>query len=170
MFHPRLAPGRKPSSRRGGGGSLRHRRRGVQGRVLEVAEADFSDFAKTYPESANLLYAFLCQAVARFHQTNYAGTIDLLSGHQAQAGKLADDYLFWQAKALQAKGDSAASAKSFKKLIQQFPTSRLCLEASVEEAQAQAKLGDSSRVIELLREPDGISKRRLAPMPRTRRS
>lgn len=120
------------------------------------AEADFSDFAKTYPESTNLPYAFLCQAVARFHQTNYAGTIDLLSGHQAQAGKLADDYLFWQAKALQAKGDSAASAESFKKLIQQFPTSRLCLEASVEEAQAQAKLGDWSRVIELLRKPDGI--------------
>jgi TolA-binding protein len=120
------------------------------------AEADFSDFARKYPESTNLPYAFLCQAVARFHQTNYAGTIELLSGHQAQAGKLADDYLFWQAKALQAKGDSAGAAGSFRKLIQQFPASRLCLEAGVEEAQAEARLGDWPRVIELLRTPDGI--------------
>lgn len=119
------------------------------------AEADFGEFAKKYPESTKLPEVFLCQAVARFHQTNYAGTIELLSNRQGQAGKWAEDYFFWRAKALQAKGDSAGAAEGFAKLIQQFPASGLCLEAGVEEARALAKLGDWARVIDLLQKPQG---------------
>lgn len=119
------------------------------------AEADFAEFARKYPESTNLPNAFLCQAVARYHQTNYVGTIDLLSSHQGQAGKWAEAYSFWQAKAWQAKGDGATAAEAFGKLIQQFPGSPLCLEAAVEEARARAGLGDWGRVIELLQKPEG---------------
>ena len=37
--------------------------------------------------------------------TNYAGVIELLSGHQSQAGQWADEYQFWLAEALFQSGN-----------------------------------------------------------------
>ena len=125
-------------------------------RFWAQAEADFTDFVKKYPASIKLPEAYMCAAIARFHQTNYAGALELLLNHQAQAGKRADDYLFWQAKTLQAKGDSVAAAEAFGKLTREFPTSVLCLGAAVEEARTHATLREWPRVIELLQKPDGV--------------
>src|ERR1019366_3297845 len=74
------------------------------------AEAGVADFCKNYPASPRLAEAILLQAEARLELTNYAGAIELLSGHQKDAGTNADQYLFWLAEAYARKGDYRAAS------------------------------------------------------------
>ncbi len=114
------------------------------------AESEFAQFAKTYTNSLRLPEAFLYQAEARLQQTNYDGALELLTAHQAQAGKLADLYLFWQAEALFRKGNTGPAADAFENLIRDYPASTNRLEAAVRAATARSKLSQWSRVVDVL--------------------
>ncbi len=118
------------------------------------AESLFAQFAQTYPNSPRLPEAFLYQAEARFQQTNYSGALELLAAHQAEAGKLADLYVFWQAETLFQKGDLPAAAAAFARLIREFPASSNRLQAVVREATANARLGEWARVVGALQAAD----------------
>ncbi len=120
------------------------------------AEADFADFARKYPASTNLPEAILYQAQARVKLTNYAGALELLAGQQAQAGPLADQYLFSQADAYFQKGDFAAAATNFARLIDQFPASTRRLDSAVWQAAARARLGEWNQVADLLQRTNGV--------------
>ncbi len=122
----------------------------------QQAEADFADFVKKFPGSALLPEAVLFQAEARIKLTNYVGALDLLGFYQAQSGKRADEYLFWQAEALSQKGDLAAAADAFAKLARDFPDSPRRLEASVREALTRSLLSEWARAVTLLRETNGV--------------
>src|SRR3989442_1812412 len=106
----------------------------------EQAERDFAQFIQQFPESARLPEAVLYQAQARFKLTNYAGAIELLSTRQNQAGKLADEFLFWIAESYSRKGEQLKAAETFGRLIKEFPGSSRLLEASVKQAAARSKL------------------------------
>lgn len=120
------------------------------------ADVDFADFVRKYPASSRLPEAILCQAIARYHLTNYPAAIELLASRVGQAGKRADEYVFWQAKALLAKGDNGPAAEAFARVNREYPGSVLALEAGIEEARARAAAGNWGRVVELLEKPDGV--------------
>jgi TolA-binding protein len=122
----------------------------------QQAEADFADFSQKFPSSTLFSEAVLFQAEARIKLTNYAGALQLLSAHQAQSGARADEYLFWQAEALSQKGDLPAAAEAFGKVARDFPDSPRRLEASIREATTRARLAEWARVLELLRQTNGI--------------
>src|SRR5512143_1275322 len=118
------------------------------------AESLFAQFAQTYPNSPRLPEAFLYEAEARVQQTNYSGALELLAAHQAEAGKLADLFLFWQAETLFQKGDLPAAAAAFARLIREFPASSNRLQAAVREATANARLAEWARVVGALQPAD----------------
>src|SRR5260221_10237085 len=55
------------------------------------AEKEFGEFVRVYTNSPRLPEAILFQAEARLSLQNYDGAFELLSAHQNQAGKLADE-------------------------------------------------------------------------------
>src|ERR1051325_6560579 len=120
------------------------------------AEEEFGKLVVTYTNWARLPQAILFQAVARFHQTNYAGAIDLLTTPSGAAGKWADEYLFWLAKACSQKGDDRAASTNYAKLVQQFPSSSRCLEAAVGQATAFSNLRQWQQAVDLLQQTNGI--------------
>ena len=125
------------------------------------AEAEFADFRQKFPASPRLAEAILLQAEARLELTNYAGAIELLSGHQSAAGTNADQYLFWLAEAYARKGDYQAASDGFARLVKEFPASSRCPEAALREASARAarartEPSEWQRVIELLQRTNGV--------------
>ncbi len=124
------------------------------------AEAQLGDFCQRHPNSPRLAEAFLLQAQARIELTNYAGAIELLTAHRAQAGTNADQYLFWLGEAYSRKGDWRAASDTFARLVKEFPGSARCLEAALGEASARAALAQAAPaewagVIALLQQTNG---------------
>src|SRR5437660_8591368 len=79
----------------------------------EKAEAEFAKFGQDFPSSPKLPEAVLYQAEARFKQTNYNGTIELLESRLTAVGAWADQYLFWI-------GESYVKQGKFKPAIERF--------------------------------------------------
>lgn len=127
-----------------------------QGGFYQRAETEFAQFASAYPGSVRLAEATLLQAEARIQLTNYAGAIDLLSAHRANAGVLADQYLFWLAEAFLRKGDYGVAAENFAAVAAQHPGSARLLEAVIGEANARAKMSDWERTAVLLSQTNGV--------------
>src|ERR1051326_5295287 len=107
--------------------------------LYKQAESDFGDFTRIFPESQRLPEAFFFQAEARVKLGDYSGALALLSAHQGQAGKLADEYLFWQGQAAFQKGDYRAAADTFARLAHDFPASSRSLESVIRGATALTK-------------------------------
>ena len=122
------------------------------------AEAEFAQFARDFTNSTRLPEAFLFQAEARLKlpQPDYAGAVDLLTTHQAQAGDRADQYIFWLAEAWLQKGEYAKASELFGEITSRFPESSRGLEAAIRQATAYSKLGDWPRVSQLLQQNDGV--------------
>jgi len=123
--------------------------------VWELAETELTQFVEKYPQSPHRAEAVLRQARAQFNQRKFEQAIALLTARQAEADKLADEYLYWRAEAHFQNTNYTAAADLFGKLTGGFPTSPRRLEASVREAAARAKQGDWPRTAELLQNPNG---------------
>ncbi|MDB6026246.1 MAG: hypothetical protein JWM68_2469, partial [Verrucomicrobiales bacterium] len=123
--------------------------------IFYLAEGDFGAFAEKFPASEHRSEAILFQARARYQQTNYAGTIDVLTKELAQAGALLDQYHFWIAESHFAAGDYMPAAKSYRELLSSLQQSPLRLQAAYNEALSFSKLKDWPRVTELLGKTDG---------------
>jgi TolA-binding protein len=120
------------------------------------AEREFGEFVQKFPTSPRLAEAILFQAEARLAQSNYDGAIQLLTGHQKDAGVKADAYAFWLGEAFGRKGDHLGAIQEFKKLLADFPKSNLRLETVIHEAVALSKVGEWPRIIGLLQETNGV--------------
>ena len=118
------------------------------------AEVEFAEFIEKHPKSERLGDAILLQAQAQFQQKKYASAVALLTAREADAGPLADQFLYWIAEAEYQNGNYRAAADSFGKLAREYRTSPRRLEAAVGEAAAQARLGEWAKVLELLRKPE----------------
>ncbi len=118
--------------------------------LYEQAEAGFAGFAQKFPASPRVPEAVLLQAEARVRLGRHAAALELLTARAAQAGNLADEYLFWQAEAHLGKGDLEAADAALGKYLQQYGGSARSLEAVVHQAAARIRLSRSKEVISLL--------------------
>lgn len=132
--------------------------RALRTQLYEQAERDFAQFIQQFPESPRLPEAILAMAEARFKQGNYTGALDLLTTRQNQAGKWADELLFWIGECYVQKNDLTKAAQTFAQLAKEYPYSARLLEAVVKEAAAQSKLNPPNwiRVTELLQASNGV--------------
>jgi TolA-binding protein len=144
-----------------GGSSSEDRAYGVAERAFNLpswayAEEKFGEFVQKYPKSPRVPGAILFQARARFQLNRFADVIALLSANRAKAGMWGDEYLYWTAQAHLQTTNFEAGADLLAQLCRDFPNSPRRLEAVIEEATALARLGEWSRVTELLEDPDGV--------------
>jgi TolA-binding protein len=114
------------------------------------AEAEYADFIKKYPASAQLSEARLMQAQAAFEQGKYIQSIALLETNESSAGSLGDAYAFWIGSAQFTNSDYSAAAETFARLANAYPGSPYALDGVVNEAAARAKLGQWPQVGKLL--------------------
>ena len=119
------------------------------------AEVEFAAFAEKYPKSAHFAEAVMLQAEADVKQQKFLPAIALLTEHESQAGKLADQYVYWLGEAQFENGNYAAAAATFARLAQDFPNSPRRLDGVVNEAAARAKLGQWAQAGALLQAPGG---------------
>jgi TolA-binding protein len=119
------------------------------------AEVEFAEFAEKYPKSGRVAEALLMQAEADIKQGKFLPAIQLLTAQAAQAGKLADQYVYWLGQAQFQNGDYTAAAATFARLTRDFSDSSRRLDAAVAEAAARAKLGQWPQVSAGLQAPDG---------------
>jgi tetratricopeptide (TPR) repeat protein len=127
--------------------------------MLGMVETNFAAFVKKYPASEHYAEAVVFEARALFQQENYDGVIALLGAQSTNAGKAADQFAYWTAKSYAKEKNYALAADTFARLVRENPDSDLRLEAVFREAEAHAKLEYWPRVIEELREPDGVFQR-----------
>ena len=120
------------------------------------AEVEFAEFVDKYPKSERVPDAVLMQAEADIKQQKYLQAVELLTTHETQAGKLADQYVFWLGEAQFQNEDYAAAVATFSRLVRDFADSSRRLDAAVNEAAARAKLGQWPQVAALLQAPDGV--------------
>ncbi|MGP8021511.1 MAG: tetratricopeptide repeat protein [Limisphaerales bacterium] len=120
------------------------------------AEVEFAEFAEKYPKSERVPEAVLMQAEADIKQAKFLQAIELLTAHESQAGKLADQYAFWLGEVQFQNEDYAAAAATFSRLVREFAGSSRRLDAVVNEAAARAKLSQWPQVSALLQAPGGV--------------
>jgi len=126
--------------------------------IWDRAEAEFAQFIEKYPKSERLNEAILLEAQSQFQQKKFDSAVALLTARQTgqtDAGAPVDQYLYWLAQAQFENGNYTGALESFGKLAREFPASNRRLEAAVGEAASRARLGQWTRVLELLRRPDG---------------
>ena len=123
------------------------------------AETEFAQFVQKYPDSGRLAEAVLLQAEAEFKQGKLPQAIALLTAHKAEAGNLADQYVYWTGEAQFQGGDLPAAAETFIALTRDFPESSLRLRVVVEAAAALAQTNEWPQVVSLLEETNGVFQR-----------
>ena len=122
--------------------------------VWDRAEREFAQFIEKYPKSEGRVEAVSFQAQALFQQHKFAAVVALLNAHQAEAGKLADTFLYWIGTAEFQNTNYLGAATTFGKLVREFRESPLRLAGAVGAAAARAKLGEWPTVVALLQPPD----------------
>src|ERR1700690_2736808 len=120
------------------------------------AEVEFAEFAEKYPKSGRAAEAVLMQAEADIKQGKFLPAIQLLTAQAAQAGNLADQYVYWLGQAQFQNGDYTAAAATFSRLARDFSDSSRRLDAAVDESAARARLGQWPQVSAVLQAPDGV--------------
>ena len=123
------------------------------------AETEFAQFAQKYPKSDRVAEAVLLQAEAEFKQGKYPQAIALLTARKAEAGNLADQYVYWIGEAQFQNGDFSAAAETFVSLTRDFPESSLRLRAVVEAAAALAQTNEWPQVAALLEGTNSVFQR-----------
>jgi TolA-binding protein len=116
----------------------------------ERAEKEWAEFLRQYPKSDRAAEAALAETQARDQLKNYAGALEILNEHAAQAGRLADQYQFWRGQVLLDSTNFAGAEEAFAELIKTQTNSPLRLNASVAQAQGRLRRDDLAGVIDLL--------------------
>jgi TolA-binding protein len=123
------------------------------------AETEFAQFEQKYPKSGRMAEAVLMQAEAEFKQGKLPPAIALLKTRKAEAGALADQYVYWIGEAQFQNGDFSAAAETFISLTRDFPESSLRLRVVVEAAVSLAQTNKWPQVVSLLEETNGVFQR-----------
>jgi outer membrane protein assembly factor BamD (BamD/ComL family) len=123
------------------------------------AETEFAQFVQKYPKSDRMAEAVLMQAEAEFKQGKLPQAIARLTARQAEAGNLADQYVYWIGEAQFQNGDFSAAAETFVSLTRDFPESSVRLRAVVEAASSLAQTNEWPQVVSLLEETNSVFQR-----------
>ena len=119
----------------------------------DLAEKDFADFVRKYPNSTRVPEAILFEAQAMLAAGQASGAIDLLTTNRPDT--LAPQYLYWRGRALENK-DDAAAVKTYAQMWQTFPDAGEALDATIREASAFARLGQWKDLEQLLTQTNGV--------------
>lgn len=114
------------------------------------AETEFAQFIQKYPKSTRVPEAVLMQAQAEYKQKEFPATIALLQAQEPSAGILADQYIYWIGQSQFTAGSYADAASTFAQLANTFTNSPWRLDGVVNEAAANARLGQWAQVSALL--------------------
>ena len=131
----------------------------LRDKFYERADDQFGAFLTNFPNSTNLSRAILFQAQARNSQKNHDGAIELLRVNITKAGPIADQYVLTLAEALSAKGDHAAAAEQYARILKEFPQSPLRLQAAYLQALSFYQQRNYERTTELLAPADSEFKK-----------
>ena len=128
------------------------------------AKARLTEFLDTYHKSTNAPNAVLLLAQSEFYLQNYSAVTNQLTDpaslDRAKAVGLADQYVYWLAEAQFAQGDVERAAQTFVSLTENFPDSRLALNAAVAAAAAFGQITNWSQVDILLDSTDRLFQRK----------
>jgi TolA-binding protein len=127
--------------------------------MWSLAETELGQFAGKYKESTNAPMAVLLEAQAQFKQKKYSRAIALLNKNKANAGTLADQYVYWIGEAQFESADLTTAAETFMSLARDFPGSSLHLQAVAEAAAVFGQMTNWSRVDDLLGDTNGVFQR-----------
>ena len=111
----------------------------------ERAEKDFADFIQKFPNSERVRDAIFFQAEARLKQSNFAGTVSLLTTNLATAGPWADKYLYCLGQAYLGLKAFDKAADAFGRLAREFPASTHRLEATTRKLSPGRGWGPGTR-------------------------
>ncbi len=124
--------------------------------VWDRAEQSCALFVQQFARSSRVPEVLLLEVQAQLKQGKFASGIALAAAQQASGGRLADQFLYWQAQGQYQATNYPAAADAFARLLREYPVSANRLAAGVGEAAARAKLGDWGRVVQLLQNPGGV--------------
>ncbi|MBI3867718.1 MAG: tetratricopeptide repeat protein [Verrucomicrobia bacterium] len=141
-------------------------RNAFQDRNYSVARKFFAEFVQQFPGSDRAAEAILIQARATLEQGEVESALKLLESSLPKGGRVADEYRYWMGVAHHSQGRFAAAAEQFGRLLKDHPASARRLEAAYGEARARFKLGEWSRVVELLRSPSGSFREAVKTRPK----
>src|SRR5579859_5755090 len=127
----------------------------LQDGFWSLAEKDFTEFLKKFPESELYADVVVKKAQAQFKQGKFDELLGWLDSQQARAGRFADEFAYWKAEANYYKGNFAGAADGFDQLVNDFPASTRRIDAIVESADSRGRLGDWQRVVDSLGKADG---------------
>jgi TolA-binding protein len=128
----------------------------------------FGQFATNYPKSDSYSQAVLDEAQARFHLAQYPALISRLASQMPRAGGLADHYVYWIAEARFHGGNFQGAADDYDRLLRDYPSSPLRLEASVKQADALSRIGDWQAAIQILGPPERLFQQLAKASPASR--
>jgi len=134
-------------------------------KFYSTAEKTFAEFLEKNPGSDLCAESILFQSRARFFQTNYTGTLELLQPNLPQAGKSIEHYLFWLGEAHYALNDFSKAAGQYEELLSRFPDSARAIHAAVAQAFCFSRMAKWEKVIRLLQEPSSVFQKHLAKSP-----
>ena len=131
----------------------------------ERADKQFGSFAEKFSKSDDRATAWLRQAQARVKLGKFSSAAELLAAHQRDAGKLADEFLFWTGEAQFQGTNFTGATETYARLAQDFPGSLHHAEAAYDRALATSRQGDWTATGSWLQQPDGMFQKLAANQP-----
>src|SRR5258706_393503 len=122
--------------------------------MLEKARIEFAEFARKFPQSADVPKALLLEAQAALKMGDTKAAEALLTGNLPKAGAIRDQYQYSLGEVHLQASNYVAAAKDFESVARDFPESR-GLDATYNQAFALFNLKDWPTVINLLQNPEG---------------
>jgi TolA-binding protein len=123
----------------------------------DLAEKDFAEFVRKYPNSSRVPEAILYEAQAMLFSGQVNGAIELLITNRADT--LAPQYLYWLGRARFQNNDFTGAANTFAEMLQKHPEAREALDATIREANAFARLEQWPRLEQLLTQTNELFQR-----------
>ncbi|MCX8107424.1 MAG: tetratricopeptide repeat protein, partial [Verrucomicrobiae bacterium] len=123
--------------------------------LYEAVDRQSAEFASQFQNSEHLPEIWLIQARAKIRVGRVDDAILILTQNRDRAGQRLEEFDFWHAMALGAKGDWNAAADAFGRFLASHTNSVLRIQAAYHQAYSKYRAGDTAGAVALLNAPDG---------------
>jgi TolA-binding protein len=124
----------------------------------ELAEKDFTDFIRNYPNSVRKPEAIWYQAQAMLAAGRATNAIQSLTTYLASnpTNKLEPQFLYTLGLAYFQNTNNLAAAETFGRMVDKYPSAQQALDATIRQADAFARLGHWAQLVETLTRTNGL--------------